>query len=208
MDAQPDERRATTSTASATWHAPTSTRSTGTAGCWPSRRPWRARSSRELKDFDNLYYEICNEPYFGGVTLAWQHRIADVIVATERDLGARHLISQNIANGKAKVQQPHPNVSIFNFHYAYPPDTVAMNYGLEPRHRRQRDRLSGHQRPAVPRRGLELPAGGRRALQPPRLLVRRRPRGRYLRLPHFTTGRRQSGLSTPNSDSRRFPPRL
>ena len=21
----------------------------------------------ELKEFDNLYYEICNEPYFGGV---------------------------------------------------------------------------------------------------------------------------------------------
>ena len=38
----------------------------------------------ELKDFDNLYYEICNEPYFGGVTLAWQRRIADVITETER----------------------------------------------------------------------------------------------------------------------------
>jgi len=86
---------------------------------------------RELKDYDNLYYEICNEPYFGGVTLAWQHRIVDTIVATERDLGARHLISMNIANGKANVQQPHPNVPIFNFHYAYPPDTVAMNFGLD-----------------------------------------------------------------------------
>ena len=84
----------------------------------------------ELKDFDNLYYEICNEPYFGGVTLEWQGRIADVIAETERQLGVRHLISQNIANGKAKVENPHPAVSIFNFHYATPPDTVAMNYGL------------------------------------------------------------------------------
>jgi hypothetical protein len=84
----------------------------------------------ELKDFDNLYYEICNEPYFGGVTMAWQHRIADVIVETERALGVRHLISMNIANDKARVEIPHPAVSIFNFHYAYPPDTVAMNYGL------------------------------------------------------------------------------
>src|SRR5262245_10859751 len=25
----------------------------------------------ELKDFDNLYYEVCNEPYFGGVTTDW-----------------------------------------------------------------------------------------------------------------------------------------
>ena len=28
----------------------------------------------ELKDFDNLYYEIANEPYFGGVTMEWQRR--------------------------------------------------------------------------------------------------------------------------------------
>lgn len=84
----------------------------------------------ELKGFDNLYYEICNEPYFGGVTLEWQHHIADVIAETEKGLGTRHLISQNIANGKAKVEDPHPAVSILNFHYATPPDTVAMNYGL------------------------------------------------------------------------------
>ena len=84
----------------------------------------------ELRDFDNLYYEICNEPYFGGVTLDWQHHMADVISETERGLGVRHLISQNIANHKAKVATPHPAVSIFNFHYASPPDTVALNYGL------------------------------------------------------------------------------
>ncbi len=84
----------------------------------------------ELKDCDNLYYEICNEPYFGGVTMAWQHRIADVIVETEKALGVSHLISENVANDKAKVERPHPAISIFNFHYAYPPDTVAMNYGL------------------------------------------------------------------------------
>jgi len=84
----------------------------------------------ELKGFDNLYYEICNEPYFGGVTLEWQHHIADVITETEKRLGVRHLISQNIANDKAKVERPHPEVSIFNFHYATPPETVAMNYAL------------------------------------------------------------------------------
>ena len=84
----------------------------------------------ELKDFDNLYYEICNEPYFGGVTLEWQRHIADVITDTEQTLGVRHLISQNIANDKALVQNPHPQVSIFNFHYANPPETIAMNYSL------------------------------------------------------------------------------
>ncbi len=84
----------------------------------------------ELAGFDNLYYEICNEPYFGGVTLAWQHRIADVIAATEAGLGVRHLIAQNIANGSGRVSEPHPAVSILNFHYAAPPVAVAENYAL------------------------------------------------------------------------------
>jgi len=84
----------------------------------------------ELKDFDNLYYEICNEPYFGGVTMEWQRHIAGTIVETEQSFPHRHLISQNIANHKAKVEDPNPAVSIFNFHYASPPDTVGMNYAL------------------------------------------------------------------------------
>ena len=84
----------------------------------------------ELNGFDNLFFEIANEPYFGGVTMAWQHRIADVIVETERTLPMKHLIAQNIANKSAKIADPHPAVSIFNFHYASPPETVAMNYGL------------------------------------------------------------------------------
>jgi hypothetical protein len=86
---------------------------------------------RELNAFDNLYFEICNEPYFEGVTIEWQHHIADVIVDAEKDLPNKHLISQNIANGRAQVGNPHPAVSIFNFHYCVPPDAVAMNYRLD-----------------------------------------------------------------------------
>jgi hypothetical protein len=84
----------------------------------------------ELRDFDNLYYEISNEPYQGSISLEWQHRIVDAIVETERDLPQRHLISLNIANGRKEVQAPHPAVSLFNFHYCTPPDAVAINYGL------------------------------------------------------------------------------
>jgi hypothetical protein len=84
----------------------------------------------ELVQFDNLYYEICNEAYFGGVTLEWQHHIADVIVQTEQALGIHHLISQNVANGRAIIEKPHPAISIFNFHYATPPDAVGMNWDL------------------------------------------------------------------------------
>jgi len=85
---------------------------------------------QELNEFDNLYYEICNEPYFGGVTIEWQHYIAEVIRDAEFPLPRKHLISQNIANNKANIENPHEAVSIFNFHYASPPDTVAMNYHL------------------------------------------------------------------------------
>ena len=88
------------------------------------------RFVEELRDFDNVYYEICNEPYFGGVTLDWQNHIADVIVEAERTFPGKHLISRNVANGSAKVEGPHPAVSIFNFHYATPPVAVAQNWGL------------------------------------------------------------------------------
>jgi len=81
----------------------------------------------ELRDFDNLYYEIANEAYFGGITLEWQAHIAKVIQEAD---GGRHLISQNIANGSKKVAEPDPRVSIFNFHYSRPPESVGMNYAL------------------------------------------------------------------------------
>ncbi len=84
----------------------------------------------ELKDFDNLYYEVCNEPYFGGVTREWQEFIINVIVDAEKGLGHKHLIAQNIANGSKRVEKPNPHVSIFNFHYATPPTTVGINYDL------------------------------------------------------------------------------
>jgi hypothetical protein len=84
-----------------------------------------------LHDFDNIYFEICNEPYFGGVTLDWQARIASAVVETESKLGGpKHMLAQNIANGRAKVEAPNPSVSLFNFHYATPPDVIALNTGL------------------------------------------------------------------------------
>jgi hypothetical protein len=84
----------------------------------------------ELNRYDNLYYEVCNEPYFGGVTDDWQRRIVDVIVRAEKPLHRKHLISINVANGSKKIDSPHPAVSIFNFHYASPPDAVKVNFSL------------------------------------------------------------------------------
>lgn len=85
---------------------------------------------QELNGFDNLYYEICNEPYFAGVTREWHDLITDVIVETEKSLPKKHLISWNVANDTAKVEKPHAAISIFNFHYAKP-TAVADNYHLD-----------------------------------------------------------------------------
>jgi hypothetical protein len=84
----------------------------------------------ELKDFDNIYYEICNEPYQDGVPADWQEHVSTVIADTEKDFPQKHLIAQNIANGTYRVINPNPLVSIFNFHYAIPPDTIGFNYSL------------------------------------------------------------------------------
>ena len=82
----------------------------------------------ELRDFDNLYYEICNEPYFGGVTIEWQRHVAETIARAESGFEYKHLIAQNIANKSKVVENPSPHVSILNFHYAKPPEAVAQNY--------------------------------------------------------------------------------
>lgn len=84
----------------------------------------------ELNRYDNLYYEICNEPYFAGVSLEWQAHIADIIAETEKKLPARHMISQNIQNEGSHIDSPNPLVSIFNFHYAVPEKSVYENYAI------------------------------------------------------------------------------
>jgi Cellulase (glycosyl hydrolase family 5) len=86
----------------------------------------------ELKDFDNLYYEVCNEPYFGD-TIAekeWEKHMTGIVVEAEKGFNKKHLISNNIANNYKLVPEIREGVSVYNFHYARPPVTVAMNYHL------------------------------------------------------------------------------
>ena len=50
----------------------------------------------ELNHFDNLYYEVCNEPYErGGLIKEWNDAIIAAIVETEASLPKKHLIAQN-----------------------------------------------------------------------------------------------------------------
>ena len=109
---------------------------------------------RELNAFDNFFFELQNEPwsdhavavynivnkedlqvndwtykadFASEVSLAWQEKIASVIVEEERSLEKRHLIAQNFTNYKAPVPEVNPQVSIINFHYAWP-EAVEWNY--------------------------------------------------------------------------------
>lgn len=85
-----------------------------------------------LQEYDNLYYEVCNEPYFGDLEAleSWEHYMTSVIADAEKNFSVQHLISQNIANDFQRIENPNPLVSIFNFHYAKPPVTIEMNFNI------------------------------------------------------------------------------
>jgi Cellulase (glycosyl hydrolase family 5)/Family of unknown function (DUF6298) len=97
-------------------------------GLLPYQEALTRKIVAELREFDNVFYEVMNEPYVGNVPMNWQERIIDVIVEAKKQTGSRQLISLNIANEKGKVEKLNPAVSILNFHYCWPPDTVEMNY--------------------------------------------------------------------------------
>lgn len=111
----------------------------------------------ELKDFENIYYEIQNEPWAdnsdeflainpndsathlywrrkadlpNAAADAWQKRIGDVIVQAESTFDHRHLIAQNYSNFMYPVKAVEDHVSIINFHYALP-QAVEYNYGYD-----------------------------------------------------------------------------
>lgn len=86
----------------------------------------------ELAGFDNLYYEVCNEPYIKDLPQDWHDHMARTIREAESQLpeASRHLISWNVANDTKKVSHPAPEYGLLNFHYANPPRAVTDNLGL------------------------------------------------------------------------------
>ena len=96
-----------------------------------------------------------------------------------RSYRSRPSSTQSVST-QVSVVDPHPAISIFNFHYA-----AARHDRLEraPRapDRRQRDRPRSTRIGLPPHRGLGLHPAGRRPLQQPRLLVHGGPRGRGVR---------------------------
>src|ERR1700690_1783770 len=112
---------------------------------------------REAAGFDNVIFEIQNEPWsdrgsLAGVinpylrapgrdmfpnsvdladkpSLAWQEKVVEWIASEESSLPHRHLIAEGYANFRSSVRNVLPGVSVVNFHYAYP-EAVTWNYGL------------------------------------------------------------------------------
>jgi len=111
---------------------------------------------RELNPFNNVIYEIQNEPWTdhpvektrllktadpepdkgswyknrelaSTESLHWQDKIAKTIVETEKQMEKKHLIAQNYTNFKHSIPHVSSSVSILNFHYAWP-ESVWMNY--------------------------------------------------------------------------------
>jgi hypothetical protein len=63
-------------------------------------------------------------------SLEWQTKIASIISEEEAQLPNKHLIAQNISNFRCKIENPDPQISIFNFHYAYP-EAASVNLNLK-----------------------------------------------------------------------------
>jgi hypothetical protein len=108
----------------------------------------------ELNAYDNFFFEIQNEPwsdhhiavynivnkedlnpgdwtykadFASEESLAWQQKLASVIVEEEGKLAKKHLIAQNYTNFKAPIPAVSDHISIMNFHYAWP-EAVEWNY--------------------------------------------------------------------------------
>ncbi|MGC2619376.1 MAG: hypothetical protein WA414_10080, partial [Acidobacteriaceae bacterium] len=112
---------------------------------------------RAVNGFDNVIFEIQNEPWSDrpvragminpylvppardmfpntletadGLSLAWQTAVAGWITDEEARLPQKHLIAECITNFKLPVGSVIPGVSVANFHYAYP-EAAAWNSGL------------------------------------------------------------------------------
>lgn len=112
---------------------------------------------REANAFDNVLFEIQNEPWSDrgeladvvnpylaapgrnvypnsvdvadALSTAWQAQVAKWIVSEESGLPKKHLIAQNYCNFRLPVEALVPGVSLVNFHYAYP-EAATWNYGL------------------------------------------------------------------------------
>lgn len=112
---------------------------------------------QELKAYDNCFFEIQNEPWadnegealdllpqnrsdnkkwtsYGRTasagSLAWQRHMSLLIKEEESKLSKTHLIAQNFCNFKYPLNEIPEEISIINFHYAWP-EAAYWNLGWD-----------------------------------------------------------------------------
>jgi hypothetical protein len=81
----------------------------------------------ELRDYDNLYYEICNEPpYIDGAhgTLAWHNHLIDTLVDAESSFAQPHMIAADYDQAPL-IENMHSALSICNSHYGHGHNWIA-----------------------------------------------------------------------------------
>lgn len=81
---------------------------------------------QELNSFDNLYYEISNEPYNdvkdSAAVDSWNYHMVNLVKETEKNLPFRHLI----ATCFSVIDDP--DVSVANFHYVRVPGMQSFEW--------------------------------------------------------------------------------
>jgi hypothetical protein len=80
-------------------------------------------NKEELKEGDWTF----KADFADSQSLAWQDQIAATITDEEGKLEKKHLIAQNYTNFLAPIPEVKENISIINFHYAWP-QAVEWNY--------------------------------------------------------------------------------
>ena len=95
----------------------------------PYQKAFARKCVTELRDFENVIFEVINEPYQGNVPGAWEELIFDEISTAIADDPTPPLVSRNVANRQGAITTTHPLVSIYNFHYALPAAALA-NQGI------------------------------------------------------------------------------
>lgn len=123
----------------------------------PHQERYVRKLVRELNDFDNFFFEIQNEPWADNevrvmdllpqnnsekkkwssyvhlasdAALAWNRHFSLLIAQEESKLPKQHLIAQNFCNFKYPVAEVPEEISIINFHYAWP-EAAYWNQGWD-----------------------------------------------------------------------------
>ncbi|MCB1120053.1 MAG: cellulase family glycosylhydrolase [Verrucomicrobiae bacterium] len=123
----------------------------------PYQEAYVRKLVHELNDFDNFFFEIQNEPWADNEvlamdllpqnrtekrkwtsyvhvasdeSLAWQRHLSHLIKNEEARLPKQHLIAQNFCNFKLPLTDVQQEISIINFHYAWP-EAAYWNLGWD-----------------------------------------------------------------------------